>query len=103
MNERRIEELEANLRTTDYIVIKLQEYQLVHKDISALCVRYHDILEEREEWREELNSLMKEEEDEQQNGGDEGKGNEVGGEEEVPSHEEVEGLQGDDEEEVRRD
>ena len=52
--------LKNKLSRTDYIIVKLQEYQLQSKDISQLLVHYKPQLDEREKIREEIRQLEEE-------------------------------------------
>ena len=49
-------ELETYLNMTDYIPIKIYEAKLCNKDIYSM---YKDKLNEREKWRNELDTILK--------------------------------------------
>lgn len=53
----KIEELKSYLRNTDYVVIKMMELQIDGKDATELKTLYADIIEKRNQAREEINEL----------------------------------------------
>lgn len=52
-----IEEYKEYLRDTDYVVVKMNEYQLQGQEIESILTQYNDILIEREAKRTLINSL----------------------------------------------
>lgn len=60
MENMRIEELENSLNTTDWIITRIYEAQLLGEDITPLMERYRSVIVERTRWREELDTLKKE-------------------------------------------
>ena len=60
MENMRIEELENSLNTTDWIITRIHEAQLLGEDITPLMEKYRGVITQRQLWREELDRLKKE-------------------------------------------
>lgn len=55
-------EVECNLSRTDYIALKLAEATALgnEQELSELLAKYQEVLENRAEWREQVNNLREE-------------------------------------------
>lgn len=56
-NEQKVQEAKSYLASTDWIVVKLQETQLLSSDISEMLTKYSTELAKREECRALINEL----------------------------------------------